>query len=86
MIKIYIIIYELDYKDKDWTQEQASKIHEWFTLNSFIIPFLPQVGMMIDLDEFFDCEEISNQMDVILGYVTINEISIGKNNIYLYCS
>lgn len=86
MIKIYIIIAGLDYKNKDWTQEQALKIQEWFSLNSFEIPFVPQVGMMIDLEDFFDCEEISNEMNDILGYVTINQIVIGRNNIDLHCN
>ena len=85
MIRIIIITPEWSTDVSDWTQEQGRKIHEWFTLNYFEITFLPQVGMMIDLDDFFNCEEILNEIVVNLGYVTINQIVIGKKEIALYC-
>lgn len=85
MIKIVIITPQWNNEVSDWTEEQGNKIHEWFTLNAFEIPFVPQLGMMIDLDDFFDCEEILNEIDVNLGYVTVNQIVIGKNDIALHC-
>ena len=85
MIKIVIITPQWNNEISDWTEKQGNKIHEWFTLNSFVITFVPQVGMMIDLDDFFNCEEILNEIDVNLGYVTVNQIVIGKNDIALHC-
>jgi hypothetical protein len=87
MIKIVIITphWKWNAETSDWTEEQGIKIHQWFALNPFEIPFVPQVGMMIDLDDFFDDETLINELDVPLGYVTINQIVIGKNDIALHC-
>lgn len=85
-VKIVIVITKINSEGTDWTYEQGEKIHEWFTLQTFEIQFLPAVGMMIDLDDFFDCEEISNEINTGLGYVTIDKILIGKYDITLFCS
>lgn len=85
-VKIVIVITKINSEGTDWTYEQGEKIHEWFTLQTFEIQFLPAVGMMIDLDDFFDCEEISNELNTELGYVTIDKILIGKCDITLFCS
>jgi hypothetical protein len=85
MIKIVIITPQWNNEISGCTEEQENKIHEWFTLNSFEIPFVPQVGMMIDLDDFFYCEDILDEIDVELGYVTVNQIVIGKHDIALHC-
>ena len=67
------------------SEEQSNKIHDWFCENYFEIPFIPVVGMMIDLDDFLNCEEILEELNEMIGNVTINQIVIGKRDIALYC-
>jgi len=85
MIKIVIITPEWDSVLCDWTKEIDNEIHEWFTVNCFIIPFVPQIGMMIHLDDFFNCENILSKTDLALGYATVNQIIIGKDDITVRC-
>ena len=61
MIKIVIVTPQWNSESMEWTEDLNNKIHEWFTLNSFEIPFIPTKGMMIDLDDFFDFKHIDIQ-------------------------
>ena len=43
MIKIVIIIDSFDNKNTELTENQFTKIQNWFAENSFIMPFIPQI-------------------------------------------
>jgi len=85
MIKIVIILESFDATNSELTESQFTKIQNWFAKNSFIIPFVPQIGMMIDLVSFCsNIEEIYDEID-LFEYVTITKIVICKNEIELHC-
>jgi hypothetical protein len=56
------------------------KINNYFENNLFEIPFMPQIGMKIDLDDFYT----DNVIDV-LGYSKITDIIILREYIELHC-
>jgi hypothetical protein len=74
-VKICIINYSLDLPNNDF-----KKINSWFDLNLFEMPFLPQIGMKIDLDDFYPYSELN-----IMGYAKIKDVIIYKDYIELHC-
>jgi hypothetical protein len=85
MIKIVIVPPEWNTNDINCTQEEIYKIREWFITRSFVITFVPQVGMKIDLDDFFNPEDELSNLELELLYPVITEVVIGKNDITIYC-
>lgn len=61
-------------------EDGLKKINNYFENNLFEIPFLPQIGMKIDLDDFYT----DDVMDV-LGYSKITDIIILRDYIELHC-
>jgi hypothetical protein len=70
------------YDGFDFSHEEVDKINSWFDLNLFEIPFLPQIGMKIDLVDFYTNEE---DEDVYLSYAEIKDIIILRDYIELHC-
>lgn len=65
------------------TIEQKCNIENWFRSTSFELPFIPAIGMEIDLDDFFTEKELA-PTNVILGYLPIKELVIKRDRIVLY--
>jgi hypothetical protein len=75
-IKIQIIAYnELGMPDGS-----LKKINNYFENNLFEIPFLPQIGMKVDLDDFYTDDVID-----VIGYSKITDIIILRDYIELHC-
>jgi len=75
-IKIQIILdNELGMPDSN-----LKKINNYFENNLFEIPFIPQIGMKIDLDDFYTDDLID-----VLGYSKITDIIILRDYIELHC-
>jgi len=75
-IKIYIIDDNMDLPNRD-----LEKINGWFDSNLFELPFLPQIGMKIDLEDFYTNEHHEDQF---LGYAEIKDIIILRDYIELH--
>jgi hypothetical protein len=71
-IKIWII------NHSELTVNKLALINNWFELNLFEIPFMPQVGMKIDLDDFYREEDY-------LAYAEIHDIIILRDYVELHC-
>jgi hypothetical protein len=56
------------------------KINNYFENNLFEIPFIPQIGMKIDLDDFY-----TDDVTDVIGYSKITDIIILKDYIELHC-
>jgi hypothetical protein len=74
-VKICIINESLDLPNR-----HLQKINSWFDSNLFEMPFLPQIGMKIDLDDFYPHNEID-----IMGYAKIKDVMIYRDYIELHC-
>lgn len=66
----------------DLPNRDLEKINSWFDANLFELPFLPQIGMKIDLVDFYTNEE---DEDIYLGYAEIKDIIILRDYIELHC-
>jgi hypothetical protein len=66
----------------DLPNRDLEKINSWFDSNLFELPFLPQIGMKIDLEDFYTNEQYQNQF---LGYAEIKDIIILREYIELHC-
>ena len=76
-IKIYIINDNMDLPNRD-----LEKINGWFDSNLFELPFLPKIGMKIDLEDFYTNKQHEDQF---LGYAEIKDIIILRDYIELHC-
>jgi hypothetical protein len=74
-IKIYIINDNMNLPNRD-----LEKINNYFENNLFEITFMPQIGMKIDLDDFYTDDVID-----VLGYSKITDIIILRDYIELHC-
>lgn len=82
MIKIQIIL-SLPYVYPSLTLDQFCNIENWFRTTSFDLPFMPAIGMDIDLDDFFTAKELA-PANVILGSLPIKELIIKRDRLVLY--
>jgi hypothetical protein len=56
------------------------KINNYFENNLFEISFIPQIGMKIDLDDFY-----TDDVTDVIGYSKITDIIILRDYIELHC-